>query len=342
MARPVLTSTTTMPRWLSCLGHGLRRTFIITTGSTVTPPAAGPPPDISGGLYLYNNIFGGRVSNGNVDNGGNDTAQIFLEGRGSSTRCATPDTPIYLFNNVDEASPSGTAPDDAYWALSSGTIYAYNNTLLGNGSDVCFEFNIQTTPAATVENSLISGCAYLIGNGPPLGDPYGGLIPDYNVYAASSSNAFRCNGTLYAFSAFSSWKSCIGGDSHSTTTANADVNSDGSLQSGSPAVAAGENLYSRMQRAAQPRAGRPMREHHRRTSPRLRGVERRCVLSPRQAIRRTGLMRGRSERQRASSLSSRRFYYGSPPVGLIADRGKQGAGEALGELCCGTRAGSAR
>lgn len=203
----------------------------------------GGTPDISGGLYLYNNIFGGRVSNGNVDNGGNDTAQIFLEG-GSSTRCATPDTPIYLFNNVDEASPSGTAPDDAYWALSSGTIYAYNNTLLGNGSDVCFEFNIQTTPAATVENSLISGCAYLIGNGPP-GYPYGGLIPDYNVYAASSSNAFRCNGTLYAFSAFSSWKSCIGGDSHSTTTANADVNSDGSLQSGSPAVAAGENLYSR-------------------------------------------------------------------------------------------------
>ena len=203
--------------------------------------SGGGVPDISGGLYLYDNIFGGRVSNGNVDNGGNDTAQIFIEGP-LGTPCATPSSPIYLFNNVDEASPSGSAPDDSYWALASGTIYAYNNTLLGNGSDYCLDFNVQTTPAATIENTLISGCAYLIGNGAP-GLPYGGMNVDYNLYAASGSNAFRCNGTLYALSAFSSWKSCIGGDSHSSTTANAQVNSDGTLQPGSPALNAGTNLY---------------------------------------------------------------------------------------------------
>ena len=198
-------------------------------------------PDISGGLYLYDNIFGGRVSNGNVNTGGNDTAQIFLEGTASGTPCATPSTPVYLFNNVEEASPSGSAPDDAYWTLASGTIFAYNNTLLGNGSDACFDFNDQTTPAATIENTLISGCGREIGNG-GAGLPYGGMNVDYNLYAASGPDAFLCDGTPYAFSAVLPWQSCIGGDSHSSTTP-MPRQRDGSLQPGSPAVGAGTNLY---------------------------------------------------------------------------------------------------
>ena len=193
-------------------------------------------PDIGGGLYIYNNVWGGNVGPQNA------TAQIFLEGTASGTPCATPSTPIYLFNNVEQASQIGS-PDDAYWTLASGTIHAYNNTLLGNGSDACFDFNDQTTPAATIENTLISGCRIEIGNG-SAGLPYGGMTPDYNLYAASGGNAFLCNNTVYAFSQFSKWQSCIGGDSHSRTTANAQVNSDGTLKPVSPAIGAGANLTS--------------------------------------------------------------------------------------------------
>ena len=193
-------------------------------------------PDIGGGLYIYNNVWGGNVGPQN------DTAQIFLEGTASGTPCATPSTPIYLFNNVEQASQIGS-PDDAYWTLASGAIHAYNNTLLGNGSDACFDFNDQTTPAATIENTLISGCRMEIGNG-SVGLPYGGMGPDYNLYAASGGNAFLCNNTVYAFSQFSKWQSCIGGDSHSRTTANAQVNSDGTLKPVSPAIGAGANLTS--------------------------------------------------------------------------------------------------
>jgi hypothetical protein len=193
------------------------------------------PADIGGGLYLYDNIWGG-----NVGAGGNDTAQIFIEGTASGTACATPATPIYLFNNIQEASQSGS-PDDAYWTLASGTIFAYNNTLLGKSSDACFSFNDQTTPAVTVENTLISGCRQQITNG-AAGIPFGGMIPDHNLYAAGGGNAFQCKGTTYSFSQFSRWQSCIGGDSHSRTTANALVSSNGTPQSGSPAVGAGTNL----------------------------------------------------------------------------------------------------
>ena len=193
------------------------------------------PADIGGGLYLYNNIWGG-----NVGAGGNDTAQIFVEGTASGTACATPATPIYLFNNVQETSQSGS-PDDAYWTLASGSIYAYNNTLLGKASDACFSFNDQTTPAATVQNTLISGCRQEISNG-SAGLPFGGMIADYNMYAASGGNAFQCKNTTYSFSQFSRWQSCIGGDSHSRTTANALVSSNGTPQSNSPALGAGTNL----------------------------------------------------------------------------------------------------
>lgn len=192
-------------------------------------------PYIGRGLYLYNNVFGG-------DLGTDNTAQLYLEGapngRGTGSLCSTPNSPIYIFNNVVETSSH--PPNNEYFTLASGTDYIYNNTIAGNRDD-CLSFNDADGGRATLENDLISGCNQEISNS---GAYDGSMVPDYNLYGAGGSNAFSCNDKTYAFSAFSSWKSCIGGDSHSRTTSDAMVNSDGSLQNGSPAVGAGRNLYN--------------------------------------------------------------------------------------------------
>ena len=106
---------------------------------------------------------------------------------------------------------------------------------------------------AIIENELIAGCDQEIGNSGGSGATNGPMAPDYNVYAAGGSNSFSCNGNTYTFAQFSRWQSCIAGDSHSSTTGNALVNSDGTLQSGSPAAGAGMNLTALC--AGQPNPG---------------------------------------------------------------------------------------
>jgi hypothetical protein len=189
-------------------------------------------PYIGGGLYLYDNVWGGNV-------GSNDTAQMFIEGTPSGTPCSTSNSPIYVFNNVVEASQSGSPTND-YFTLSSGVEDIYNNTILGH-NDYCLIFNNAGGGTATLENNLVSGCDQEISNS---GANNGPMTLSYNLYAAGGPNSFACDNNTYAFSQFSRWQSCIGGDSHSSTTANAHLNGDGSLQSGSPAAGAGANLTS--------------------------------------------------------------------------------------------------
>jgi hypothetical protein len=191
-------------------------------------------PYIGGGLYLYNNVFGG-------DLGADNTAQLYLEGEpngpGTGTICSSANSPVYIFNNVVQASAH--PPNNQYFTLASGTDYIYNNTILGNSKDQCLIFGNASGGSATVKNNLISCGNQEITNSAAYNGP---MTPDYNLYAAGGSNAFSCNGTTYAFSQFSRWQSCIRGDSHSSTAANALINSDGSLQSGSPAAGKGANL----------------------------------------------------------------------------------------------------
>lgn len=183
---------------------------------------------IGGGLYIYNNVWGGNV-------GANDTAQIYLSGS------PTISGPTYVFNNVVEASASGQ-PGNDYFTLSQGGDY-YNNTILGGGGS-CVNYNDDSGFTATFENNLISDCFQYIGNS----GGNGSMTTDYNLYASdgdASSVAFNCSGSgAFAFSAFSSWQSCIAGDSHASTTSASKTNSNGTLQTGSPATGAGTNLYS--------------------------------------------------------------------------------------------------
>jgi hypothetical protein len=192
------------------------------------------------GVYIDDNTFGGQT-------GYNMNAMIFLEGgQGSGyTPCGDSTSKIYIFNNV--FSDSGQIAD-GFLALYSTSPQIYNNTMMGysstsSGSNCIIHepsANYATT-AESFENNVISDCDNEIGASTGR---YASGQPDYNIYAQGGSNAFGCNTNDYAFSQFSSWKSCIGGDSHSSTTSNALLNSNGSPQSGSPATAAGNNLTS--------------------------------------------------------------------------------------------------
>ena len=192
------------------------------------------------GLYIYNNLFGGSVGN-------NTTADIFMEGNygnSGATPCSDASSSIYIFNNV--LTSTDTLTDNPYIADYGGDSGIYDNTVIGHDNTTslggCATYQNQPPGAtASFKNNLLSTCDNLIG-----GDPsdYTSGNPDYNLYANGGSNSFVCSGNFYNFSQFSSWQSCMGADSHSRTVANANLNSDGSLQAGSPAVGAGTNLTS--------------------------------------------------------------------------------------------------
>lgn len=189
-------------------------------------------PDIGGGLYIYDNVWGGNV-------GQNDTAQIFLEGTPDGTPCSTTSSPIWIFNNVVEGSRYGTPTND-YLTLSAGTEHILNNTILGDGGS-CLVYNNDSS-TATVENNVISDCSQEISN---TGHTNGPVSADHNIFAdGQGSNTYVCKGNYFAANRFPSWQSCIGGDSHSSAPASAGVNSDGTLQADSPAAGAGANLHS--------------------------------------------------------------------------------------------------
>jgi len=193
------------------------------------------------GLYIYDNRFGGTVGN-------STTADIFMEGNyGSSgaTPCSDATSSVYIFNNVFSSTDAVT--DNPYLTDSAGDGGMYNNTVLGQRNTQarggCISYTDQPPGAkAALENNILSNCNNLIG-GDPTNDYVSGS-PDYNVYASGGSNSFVCNGNFYNFSQFSNWQTCMSADSHSKAMSSAILNSDGSPQSGSPAIGEGTNLTS--------------------------------------------------------------------------------------------------
>ena len=192
------------------------------------------------GFYIDDNTFGGQT-------GYNMNAMIFLEGgQGSGyTPCGDSTSKVFIFNNV--FSDSGQIAN-GFLGLYSTSPQIYNNTMMGysatsSGSNcVTHEPSANyATTAESFENNVVTTCENEIGASTGR---YATGQPDYNIYAHGGSNAFGCNTNDYAFSQFSSWKACIGGDSHSSATSNALLNNDGSPQSGSPTTTSGANLTS--------------------------------------------------------------------------------------------------
>ena len=193
------------------------------------------------GFYIYDNRFGGAVGN-------STTADIFMEGnygQSGATPCSDASSSIYIFNNVFSSTDAVT--DNAYLSDSAGDGGIYNNTIVGQSNTQnrggCASYGAQPPGAeASFENNILSSCDNLIGGSPT--DDYAAGSPNYNLYANGGTNSFVCGSNFYAFSQFSNWQSCMNADTHSRAVADAQLNSDGSPQSGSPAIGTGTNLTS--------------------------------------------------------------------------------------------------
>jgi hypothetical protein len=188
------------------------------------------------GVYVYDNRWSGM-------GGPTTTGYIFLEGGnvGSATICADNTSDFWIFNNVF-TSTAGLG--NGLIEPTSSRPHVLNNTANGNDTTAgaCLVWNQGDIGPGSVENNVFSSCSSFVydSNQQPLG------TLDSNVYANGGGSAWRWGSNTMGFTSgsFSSWKSDTGGDAHSMMTSNADLNSDGSLQSGSPAIGMGTNLTS--------------------------------------------------------------------------------------------------
>lgn len=201
-----------------------------------TSQTNGSPAHITA-LAIYDNLFKGPI-------GQNVTGHIFIEGgRGSgATPCADATSGIAVYNNIavgDQADPDGLFGlfSGNYTSAQGGGVY--NNTFIstaGTRVGVCFSANSDVS-GMVFENNILSGCNQLIETDSV---PF---TPDYNQYGNSGSNALVCHGNYYQASQLSSWRSCVGGDSHSAYRSSLNLNSNYQPQ-GAPLISAGINLTS--------------------------------------------------------------------------------------------------
>jgi hypothetical protein len=237
------------------------------------------PPHYNG-FYIYDNNFEGNVGDdmtaqifieGGVEGtpcaDGSSNLWIF-NNYITSTDGSVPS------NDLLEAS-SGT--DHIY----NNTIVGAGPTAQDNNSGIytgCTALNNNTTGEYYFENNIVSSCQNMITIKATSGETYASGSPDYDLYANGGENSFNypnppnhslpeghnCTdwaGTGYPFvdedspsysgdGFYDYWQPCtmagLGSeaDAHGLAVASADVNSNGSLQLGSPAIEAGANLTS--------------------------------------------------------------------------------------------------
>lgn len=187
-------------------------------------------------IYLYNNIFGGNW-------GGSNTAYIFFEGNIHNA---------WIYNNYADAILGPT--NNALLQLTGGTnMTAINNTMLGSGSlsigkGAMLGIN---GPNITSQNNILANGDELVGMG---GFAQGTTIQstitalNHNVYMQPGSNAFiwcgvgsSSGGGCTFTSSFASWVS-LSGETSAISPSTTTINTNGTLQSGSPAIGAGINL----------------------------------------------------------------------------------------------------
>ena len=184
------------------------------------------------GIQYYNNFIGGNWGNC-------ATSELFFEGSGSMI------SNVKVFNNIFMATY--TQENNGIVSLTAGGAnFFLNNTVVGDyqSGDSCLNINVSSGGTWQVTNNLVSSChTTLFTNG---GLPVN-TASDYNTYGGTSGDPWgiNCgNGCTY-YAALSAWSSGCNCDSHANWQNNntyVAVNSDGTLQSASPAIGAGTNL----------------------------------------------------------------------------------------------------
>ena len=201
-----------------------------------SPDARGFTPHYNG-LYIYDNRFDGNT-------GADMTGDIFIEGGSGigSTPCGDSTSHLWIFDNVASVSSGVNA---GVVGIYSTTPHVVNNTIISSDTSTGVGYlsagGTAIASNTTFENNIVTTVNQLITTAPSF---MASGQPDYNVYANGSNNAFVCGKNYIDFSQFSTWKSCIRADAHSTTASSASLNTDGSPRAGSPALGAGTNLHS--------------------------------------------------------------------------------------------------
>jgi hypothetical protein len=184
------------------------------------------------GVYVYNNTFEGQWGN-------NVNAHVFFEENIQSA---------YVFNNFFNGANMvswGVALLDA-----QGTnISSFNNTLVGFSTANSFPSPFAVVGAGSVaKNNVIASANSLIGTANNSWESSTYTLAN-NIFANGGSNSFvwcppsGSGCSFYASSQFSQWETSSG-EVSSSYSSSAGLNANGTLATGSPAIAAGANLYS--------------------------------------------------------------------------------------------------
>jgi hypothetical protein len=179
------------------------------------------------GLYIYNNIM-------TWTSGQNITAQIFIESQGSVAEN------VGIFNNI----VIGTPGRGLLFNTCGSACYVFNNTfngVSGNGTLDYIGGNGGTnTPIALHENNALISGYYAV----DVVTANFGTI-DYDAYGPSANSCWVWGSAFYGCTQFSSWQSASGEGSHSFyKSSGLGLNTNNTLQSGSPLIGSGANLTS--------------------------------------------------------------------------------------------------
>ncbi len=178
------------------------------------------------GADIYNNTFGG-------DPGVSLTSHVYIEHDGY------PVNNVRVYNNVILPGPSNRDTNFGLMAFgaNSGT-QVYNNTIMCGAQTAGYGVNLEGGNTV-LENNLITGCyadvAYYVTSP--------SVIVNFNAYANSVNvGYFLYNGSN--FPTLANWQSASGQDGSSRYAASPGLDADGTLASGSFAIAAATNLSS--------------------------------------------------------------------------------------------------
>lgn len=177
-------------------------------------------------LQIYNNYIHGLWS---VT--GHTTSMIFIDDYDTSQ---VQGLGFNNYINMDDASDAGTG---------NGVIVAghqmewYNNTVVTAFSDKCF--NPPNYPTAKFKNNICSMVNPAVGFSIASGPTSGGTKPDYNLYYHVASWSYGTGADTFA-----QWLTECVCDSHAINGSDPKLNTNGTLQSGSPAIGVGVNLTS--------------------------------------------------------------------------------------------------
>lgn len=181
------------------------------------------------GVVEANNYIHGVFTN-SPGGTNNTTAWIFNDDNTGQM------TNFLIYNNVLVNGDSFGPANGYITGLPPGS-QAYNNTFWGNG----FGTGIYSSPGVTIENNVFANMpAFISVNSPTL--------VDYNQYmtaiGSGCSPFLYGGGTCAGQATFAAWKTACGCDSHGAYNAADTINSNGTVQSGSPVIGAGSNLTS--------------------------------------------------------------------------------------------------